>query len=82
VFKSYLGIRKYIPEPSFWKKKKKKNCIPQRIKGMPGITDWWLPGALIDGVVWHLNVDSSHLGVEEGPKGSVVRRFKWYVNWV
>ncbi|MCD7466727.1 hypothetical protein HAX54_003721 [Datura stramonium] len=40
--------------------------------------------ALIDGVVWHLDVDSSHPGVEEGPKGSVVRRFKcagqlsWY----
>ena len=38
--------------------------------------------ALIDGVVWHLDVDSSHPGVEEGPKGSVVRRFKWYVSWV
>ncbi|AES98158.1 hypothetical protein MTR_5g065040 [Medicago truncatula] len=25
-------------------------------------------------VVWHLDVDSSHPGVEEGPKGSVVRR--------
>ncbi|KAL0299853.1 UNVERIFIED_CONTAM: Retrovirus-related Pol polyprotein from transposon [Sesamum calycinum] len=42
------------------------------------------PRALIDGVVWHLDVDSSHPGVEEGPKGSVVRRFKcagqlsWY----
>ena len=30
----------------------------------------------------HLDVDSSHPGVEEGPKGSVVRRFKWYVSWV
>ncbi|KAL8147160.1 hypothetical protein AgCh_004762 [Apium graveolens] len=30
----------------------------------------------VSGVVWHLDVDSSHPGVEEGPKGSVVRRFK------
>jgi len=57
-------------------------ALAQRIKGTPGITGWWLPRALIDGVVWHLDVDSSHPGVEEGPKGSVVRRWKWYVSWV
>ncbi|KAL8118310.1 hypothetical protein AgCh_016010 [Apium graveolens] len=27
-------------------------------------------------VIWHLDIDSSHPGVEEGPKGSVVHRFK------
>ncbi|POM67378.1 Hypothetical protein PHPALM_16641, partial [Phytophthora palmivora] len=30
----------------------------------------------IDGVVWHLDVDSSHPGAEEGSKGSAVRRLK------
>ena len=38
--------------------------------------------ALIDGVVWHLDVGSSHPGAGEGPKGSAVRRLKWYVSWV
>jgi len=37
---------------------------------------------LIDGVVWHLDVVSSHPGAEAGSKGSVVRRLKWYVKWV
>src|SRR6201990_3773394 len=36
----------------------------------------------IDGVVWHLDVGSSHPGAGEGPKGSAVRRLKWHVNWV
>ena len=31
------------------------------------------------GVVWHLDVGSSHPGAEEGSKGSAVRRLKWYV---
>jgi len=37
---------------------------------------------LIDGIVWHLDVGSSHPGAEEGSKGSAVRRLKWYVSWV
>ena len=37
---------------------------------------------LIDGIVWHLDVVSSHPGAEEGPKGSAVRRLKRYVKWV
>jgi len=36
----------------------------------------------IDGVVWHLDVDSSHPRAEVGSKGSAVRRLKWYVSWV
>jgi len=36
----------------------------------------------IDGIVWHLDVGSSHPGAESGPKGSVVHRLKWYVSWV
>ena len=36
----------------------------------------------IDGVVWHLDVDFTHPGAEEGPKGSVVRRLKCNMSWV
>ena len=36
----------------------------------------------VDGEVWHLDVGSSHPGAEVGPKGSAVRRLKWYVSWV
>jgi len=38
--------------------------------------------ALIDEVVWHLDVGSSHPGAEKGSKGSAVRRLKWYASWV
>ena len=40
------------------------------------------PRVHIDGEVWHLDVGSSHPGAEAGPKGSAVRRLKWYVSWV
>jgi len=43
--------------------------IAQRIKGTPGITGWWLLRAPIDGVVWHLDVGSSHPRAEKGSKG-------------
>jgi hypothetical protein len=33
-------------------------------------------------LVWHLDVDSSHPGGVGAPKGSAVRRVKWYVSWV
>jgi hypothetical protein len=56
--------------------------IAQRIKGTPGITGWWLLRVLIDRVVWHLDVGSSHPGAEAGSKGSAVRRLKRYVSWV
>jgi len=56
--------------------------IAQRIKGTPGITGWWLLRVPIDGVVWHLDVGSSHPGAEGGSKGSAVRRGRWYVSWV
>ena len=36
----------------------------------------------IDDPVWHLDVGSSHPGGGEAPKGSAVRRLKWYVSWV
>ena len=32
--------------------------------------------------VWHLDVDSSHPGAGEGPKGLAVRQLKRYVSWV
>ena len=44
-------------------------AVAQRIKGTPGITGGALPRAHIDGVVWHLDVGSSHPGAGEGPKG-------------
>ncbi len=34
------------------------------------------------GVVWHLDVGSSHPGAGAGPKGMAVRHLKWYVSWV
>ena len=57
-------------------------AIAQRIKGTPGITGWSPPRAHIDGEVWHLDVGSSHPGAEAGPKGTAVRRLKWYASWV
>ena len=57
-------------------------AVAQRIKGTPGITGLSRPRVHIDGAVWHLDVGSSHPGAEEGPKGSAVRRLKWYVSWV
>ena len=56
--------------------------VAQRIKGTPGITGLSLPIVHIDGEVWHLDVGSSHPGAEAGPKGSAVRRLKWYASWV
>ena len=56
--------------------------VAQRIKGTPGITGLSPPRVHIDGEVWHLDVGSSHPGAGEGPKGSAVRRLKWYVSWV
>ena len=57
-------------------------AIAQRIKGTPGITGLYFPRVHIDGSVWHLDVGSSHPGAGVGPKGSAVRRLKWYASWV
>ena len=57
-------------------------AVAQRIKGTPGITGLSCPRVHIDGKVWHLDVGSSHPGAGAGPKGSAVRRLKWYVSWV
>ena len=56
--------------------------VAQRIKGTPGITGLSLPRAHIDGVVWHLDVGSSHPGAGEGPKGWAVRPLKRHASWV
>ncbi len=56
--------------------------VAKRIKGTPGITGLSPPRVHIDGAVWHLDVDSSHPGAEEGPKGSAVRRLKRNASWV
>ena len=57
-------------------------AIAQRIKGTPGITGLSRPRVHIDGVVWHLDVGSSHPGAGAGPKGLTVRQLKRYASWV
>ena len=57
-------------------------AVAQRIKVTLGITGLSPPRVHIDGEVWHLDVGSSHPGAEVGPKGSAVRRLKWYASWV
>ena len=58
------------------------NAVAQRIKVTLGITGLSPPRVHIDGEVWHLDVGSSHPGAVLGPKGSAVRRLKWYASWV
>ena len=58
------------------------NAIAQRIKATLGITGLSLPRVHIDGVVWHLDVGSSHPGAVFGPKGLAVRQLKRYASWV
>ena len=57
-------------------------AIAHRIKVTIGITGLSPPRVHIDGEVWHLDVGSSHPGAVFGPKGSAVRRLKWYASWV
>ena len=57
-------------------------AIAQRIKATLGITGLSLPRVHIDGVVWHLDVGSSHPGAEVGPKGWAVRPLKRHASWV
>src|SRR5579883_3512335 len=57
-------------------------AIAQWIKGTPGITGLSRPRVHIDGVVWHLDVGSSHPGAGVGPKGWAVRPLKRYASWV
>ena len=57
-------------------------AIAQRIKGTPGITGLPRFRVPIDGVIWHLDVGSSHPGAESGSKGLAVRQLKGYVSWV
>ena len=57
-------------------------AVAQRIKATSGITGLSPPRVHIDGEVWHLDVGSSHPGAVFGPKGSAVRRLKWYASWV
>ena len=44
-------------------------AVAQQIKGTPGITGLSRPSVHSDGVVWHLDVGSSHPGAVEGSKG-------------
>ena len=56
--------------------------LDHRMKSTLGITGWSLSRVPIDGVVRHLDVDSSHPGAAHGPKGSGVHRLMRYVSWV
>ncbi len=57
-------------------------AVAQRIKGTLGITGLSRPRVHIDGVVWHLDVGSSHPGAVVGPKGWAVRPLKRHASWV
>ena len=52
------------------------------VKATLGITGLSLPRVHIDGVVWHLDVGSSHPGAGAGSKGWAVRPLKRYASWV
>ena len=54
----------------------------QRTKATPGITGLSRPSVHSDGVVWHLDVGSSHPGGAVPPKGWAVRPLKRYASWV
>src|SRR5699024_11124510 len=56
--------------------------VTQRINGTPGITGLSCPRVHIDGMVWHLDVGSSHPGAGVGHKGWAVRPLKRYASWV
>src|SRR6266704_3903623 len=57
-------------------------AVAQRIKATPGITGLSCPRVRIDGVVWPLDVGSSHPGAGVGPKGWAVRPLKRHASWV
>ena len=57
-------------------------AVTQRIKATLGITGLSRPSVHSDGVVWHLDVGSSHPGAGEGPKGWAVRPLKRHASWV
>lgn len=57
-----------------------RQCL--RIKGTLGITGLYFLKVHIDGNVWHLDVDLSHPGGAEAPKGFPVRELKWLMSWV
>ncbi|RLC37553.1 hypothetical protein DRH29_01655 [candidate division Kazan bacterium] len=52
------------------------------MKVTPGITGLSRPRVHIDGVVWHLDVGSSHPGAGAGSKGLAVRQLKRHASWV
>src|SRR4029078_10467044 len=57
------------------------SAVAQRIKRTPGITGSSSPRVHIDGMVWRLDVGSSHPGAGVGPKGWAVRPLKRYASW-
>ncbi len=65
-----------------WIRGIKWDCHRSTDKSYPGDNRLITPRVHIDGVVWHLDVGSSHPGAEVGPKGWAVRRLKRYASWV
>ena len=57
-------------------------CHRSTDKSYLGITGLSLPRVHIDGVVWQLDVGSSHPGAVVCPKGWAVRPLKRYASWV
>ena len=77
VTEPLLGYHR-ITKPYF------RTCSTRRCRSQAtlGITGLSLPRVHIDGVVWHLDVGSSHPGAVVGPKGWAVRPLKRYASWV
>ena len=57
-------------------------AVAYLIKAAPGITGLSRPRVRIDGVVWRLDVGSSHPGAVLGPKVGDVRPLKRDASWV
>ena len=81
-FEECKGRRELDCDTDGWSRYESGIAIAQRIKATLGITGLSLPRVHIDGVVWHLDVGSSHPGAEVGPKGWAVRPLKRYASWV
>lgn len=64
------------PNMSEWK------AYCQRIKLTPGITGLSFLKVHNDEKVWHLDVDLTYPGAEEGSKGTLVQCLKCYMSWV
>jgi hypothetical protein len=65
IYTYITRVEVYRSDPIFIKDKK----FEQQIKGTIGITGLYFLRVLINGNVWHLDVDLSHPVAEDGFKG-------------